>query len=91
MRATTHRSGSALRRGGATDALRLGGQADRLRALPGTRDDAALDEALERIAELSTRLHAVRDLHEPRRTLLGACVCRACARTFPCPTARLSR
>jgi hypothetical protein len=55
------------------------------------RLDAALDEALDRIALLTSRLHAVEDLHAPRRTVLGARVCRACARSFPCPTARLSR
>jgi hypothetical protein len=52
--------------------------------------DPALDDALARIAELSTVLLAVRDLHAPRRTLLGARVCRACGRAAPCPTARLS-
>lgn len=49
-------------------------------------DDAALDEALARIAELTARLHAVADLHVPRRTLLGTRACRACARAWPCPT-----
>jgi hypothetical protein len=53
--------------------------------------DPALDDALARIAELTSRLHAVTDLHAPRRTLLGARVCRACARSFPCPTTRVSR
>jgi len=53
--------------------------------------DPALDDALDRIAELTSRLHAVTDLHDPRRTLLGARVCRACARAFPCPTTRLTR
>lgn len=48
--------------------------------------DAALDEALVRIAELTGRLHAVVDLHSPRRTVLGGRLCRACARPFPCPT-----
>jgi hypothetical protein len=52
--------------------------------------DAALDDALSRIAELSRRLHAVSDLHAPRRTLLGTRVCRACARPAPCPTVRVS-
>jgi hypothetical protein len=53
--------------------------------------DPALDDALARIAELSGRLRAVGDLHVPRRTLLGAHVCRACAHAFPCPTTRASR
>lgn len=59
-------------------------------ALTGTVDPA-LDDALLRIAELTSRLHAVVDLHAPRRTVLGARVCRACARPFPCPTVRVSR
>lgn len=50
--------------------------------------DAAFDEALARIRELSVRLHAVLDLHDPRRTLLGGRVCRCCSRAFPCPTVR---
>lgn len=54
-------------------------------------DDAALDEALARIAELTARLHAVTDLHVPRRTLLGSRACRACARAWPCPTRQASR
>ena len=53
--------------------------------------DAAFDEALARIRELSVRLHAVLDLHDPRRTLLGARVCRCCSRRFPCPTVRAGR
>lgn len=53
--------------------------------------DPALDDALLRIAELSGRLHAVADLHSPRRTLLGSRSCRACGKSFPCPTTRLSR
>jgi hypothetical protein len=53
--------------------------------------DPALDDALDRIAELSSRLHAVTDLHAPRRTLLGVRACRACARPFPCPTVQVSR
>lgn len=53
--------------------------------------DPAFDEALARIRELSARLHAVLDLHDPRRTLLGARVCRCCSRPFPCPTVRAGR
>ena len=53
--------------------------------------DAALDDALARIAELTGRLHAVSDLHAPRRTLLGARCCRACQRAWPCPTVRVTR
>jgi hypothetical protein len=48
--------------------------------------DPAFDEALARIRELSVRLHAVLDLHDPRRTLLGGRVCRCCSARFPCPT-----
>lgn len=60
----------------------------------GTRSadsDPAFDEALARIRELSVRLHAVLDLHDPRRTLLGARVCRCCSRPFPCPTVQAGR
>ena len=52
--------------------------------------DPAFDDALARIAQLSARLHAVADLHGPRRTLLGASVCRSCSRAFPCPTSLAS-
>jgi hypothetical protein len=48
--------------------------------------DPAFDEALARIRELSVRLHAVLDLHDPRRTLLGGRVCRCCSERFPCST-----
>ena len=48
--------------------------------------DPAFDEALARIRELSGRLHAVLDLHDARRTLLGGRVCRCCSHAFPCPT-----
>lgn len=64
-------------------------------AFPGTSrteaPDPAFDEALARIRELSVRLHAVLDLHDARRTLLGARVCRDCSRPFPCPTVRAGR
>lgn len=53
--------------------------------------DPALDDALDRIAQLTARLHAVTDLHVPRRTLLGSRVCRACRRAAPCPTAQATR
>jgi hypothetical protein len=53
--------------------------------------DPAFDEALARIRELTGRLHAVLDLHDARRTLLGARVCRDCGQAFPCPTVRASR
>jgi hypothetical protein len=49
------------------------------------------DDALDRIVELSTRLRAVADLHAPRRTLLGARVCRSCGRPAPCPTVEVSQ
>jgi hypothetical protein len=52
--------------------------------------DPAFDDALARIAQLSARLHAVTDLHTPRRALLGGRVCRGCARPFPCPTSRVT-
>jgi hypothetical protein len=75
---TAPRTGTALGTGTATVAAR---------ALVA---DPALDDALARIAQLSARLHAVTDLHSPRRALLGGQVCRACARPFPCPTSRAS-
>jgi hypothetical protein len=53
--------------------------------------DPAFDEALARIRELTGRLHAVLDLHDARRTLLGTRVCRDCGHAFPCPTVRASR
>lgn len=49
------------------------------------------DDALDRIVELTARLHAVADLHAPRRTLLRGCVCRSCGRPAPCPTVKVSR
>lgn len=55
-----------------------------------TLDDRALDDALARIADLTSRLHAVADLHVARRSLLGR-TCRACARPYPCPTVQVSR
>ena len=51
-----------------------------------TDADPAFDEALARIRELSTRLHAVVDLHDARRTLLGARICRCCSQRYPCGT-----
>lgn len=53
--------------------------------------DPPLDDALTRIAELTSRLHAVADLHAPRRSVLGRATCRACGRPFPCPTVQVSR
>ena len=53
--------------------------------------DPVLDQALARIAELTGRLHAVADLHVPRRTLLRGTVCRACGQLSPCPTVRAVR
>ncbi len=53
-------------------------------------DDPALDEALERISDLATRLWAVREAHRPvtvgwrRRT--GRCA--GCGQPSPCPTRR---
>jgi hypothetical protein len=61
-----------------------------LRRHPQWAADPALDDALARIAELTSRLHAVTDLHRPRRTLLRT-ACAACGRAFPCPTAQVSR
>ena len=58
---------------------------------PDAAPDDALDAALDRLAALTARLHAVADLHVPRRTLLRGHVCRACSLPAPCPTARVSR
>ena len=58
------------------------------RALPAetpTLEDAALDDALERVRELSLRLWAVRAVHRPRRGLLGV-RCTACCQPHPCVT-----
>jgi hypothetical protein len=49
------------------------------------------DDALARIVELTSRLHAVADLHAPRRSLFGGRVCRSCGRPSPCPTVEASR
>ena len=48
-------------------------------------EDAALDDALERVRELSLRLWAVRGVHRPRRSLLGV-RCSACHQPHPCGT-----
>ena len=53
--------------------------------------DPVLDQALARIAELTGRLHAVADLHVPRRAVLRRSVCRACGQASPCPTVRAVR
>ena len=53
--------------------------------------DPAFDEALAHIRDLTVRLHAVLDLHDPRRTLLRGRVCRDCSRPFPCPTVQAGR
>ncbi len=62
------------------------------RTLPGPADavrdavqDVALDDALERVRELSLRLWAVRGVHRPRRSLLGM-RCSACHEPHPCLT-----
>lgn len=62
-----------------------------MRTAPPLVQDPALDDALDRIAQLTARLHAVHDLHVERRTLLGGHVCRACGRPAPCPTSQASR
>lgn len=53
--------------------------------------DAALDQALERIGELSNRLWAVQHAHRPRATRgwHRASQCHECGQAFPCPTSRL--
>lgn len=59
-------------------------------APPRTVPDLVLDEALDRISDLSARLWAVRSAHRPvvagrlRRTV----VCSGCGQPAPCPTLR---
>ncbi len=49
--------------------------------------DAVLDEAVDRIAELTRRLRQVGSVHAPRRTrLTGRPRCAACGAPSPCPT-----
>jgi hypothetical protein len=50
--------------------------------------DPALDEALDRVRELSLRLWAVRGVHRPRRALLGGERCSGCGQSYPCATLR---
>lgn len=50
-----------------------------------TDPDTALDDALDRVRELSLRLWAVRGVHRPRRSLLGV-RCTSCRQAHPCPT-----
>lgn len=54
--------------------------------------DAALDQALGRIGELSQRLWDVREAHlpEPARGLRRRERCRGCHQEFPCPTAKVA-
>ncbi|MGN6687809.1 MAG: hypothetical protein ACTHK1_09755 [Actinomycetales bacterium] len=54
-------------------------------------EEAALDEALARIGELSFRLWAVRDRHSPARTWLGRVRCRSCGQLYPCETVEVTR
>lgn len=70
--------------------VRAAGTADLQNAYPGG-GDPVLDQALARIGELACRLHDVQGLHSPRRTVLGARVCRCCRERFPCATAIASR
>ena len=50
--------------------------------------DTALDDALDRVRELSLRLWAVRAVHRPRRSLLGNERCTSCGEPHPCTTLR---
>jgi hypothetical protein len=49
--------------------------------------DQALDQALERIAELSRRMWAAQREHRPRRAL-GRRRCSGCGQAYPCGTVR---
>ncbi|MDP9434993.1 MAG: hypothetical protein M3P93_07285 [Actinomycetota bacterium] len=46
----------------------------------------ALDDALDRVRELSLRLWAVREAHPPVRGLLRRDRCGTCGEPFPCRT-----
>ena len=46
----------------------------------------ALDDALDRVRELSLRLWAVREAHPPVRGLLRRTRCGTCGEPFPCRT-----
>lgn len=61
-------------------------------AVAETVADAALDQALVRIGELSQRLWAVQAAHapEPGRGLRRQARCRCCHAAFPCPTTRVA-
>jgi hypothetical protein len=48
--------------------------------------DRALDDALARVRELSLRLWAVREVHQPARGRLGRARCGTCGQTYPCAT-----
>ena len=52
--------------------------------------DPTLDEALDRISDLSARLWAVRLAHRPVAVgrLRRRCVCAGCGLPTPCPTLR---
>jgi hypothetical protein len=54
--------------------------------------DAALDQALVRIGELSQRLWAVQAAHAPQppRGLRRRPRCAGCHQQFPCPTAKVA-
>lgn len=63
---------------------------DRLTAYPGAPypDATHLDEAVDRVRELSMRLWAIREAHAPGRTRLGRLRCRTCGQPAPCDTLR---
>ncbi|MGZ6792968.1 MAG: hypothetical protein ACXVFV_08435, partial [Mycobacteriales bacterium] len=48
--------------------------------------DEALDQALERIAELSRRVWQARREHRPRRALGRRQRCTGCGQAYPCGT-----
>ena len=51
-------------------------------------DPSPLDDALDRVRELSLRLWAVREAHPVCRTLLRGLRCRTCGQAWPCATVR---
>lgn len=50
--------------------------------------EAAFDDALARIRELTLRLWAVREAHRPVRGFRRAVRCGTCRARYPCPTLR---
>jgi hypothetical protein len=83
--ATRRRSAATRARSAAPAEETSAGHAP-LRPAPDGALDRALDDALARVRELSLRLWAVREVHQPARGLLGRARCVACGQAYPCAT-----